>query len=284
MRNLLSAAWAGVMRLRVTLLYSAALGLVAAALLHLGPGVQERVIRSASTNLHNLADGQVGTLIGSAFVNEAGPLYVWLPGLVALLALGELLWQSRRLVVAFIVGHVGATLIVAAGLTAGLAAGQLSASVADAADVGMSYGAVGVLGTFTAAIPGPWRWAWAGWWLALAGGATALSGGDFTNAGHAVALVLGMAVGSRFTGRARWTWARSGLLIVAAGFGYLLMAYNQLLAPQTAILGALGAAAGWALAGLGRRVQTNSSAQASIQSDSQLSGGQSSSSPGISHS
>lgn len=31
----------------------------------------------------------------------------------------------------------------------------------------MSYGAIAVLGTFTAAIPHRWRAAWAGWWLAV---------------------------------------------------------------------------------------------------------------------
>ena len=74
------------------------------------------MIRHASTNLHNLSHGHLGTLLGSAFVVDAGPIYDWLPGLVCLLALAELLWRSARLVVAFAVGHVGATLLVAVGL------------------------------------------------------------------------------------------------------------------------------------------------------------------------
>ncbi|HPX38073.1 MAG TPA: hypothetical protein PLE49_15375, partial [Mycobacterium sp.] len=162
---MLSAVLTRLARLRVTLMYAAALAAVAFAMVDLGPRIQAEVVRYASTNLHNLEQGRIGTLIGSAFVNEAGPIYLWLPGLVALLALGELLWESRRLVVAFAVGHIGATLIVAAGLAAAIAAGVLSRSVADAADVGMSYGAIAVLGTFTAAIPHRWRAAWAGWWL-----------------------------------------------------------------------------------------------------------------------
>ena len=202
---------------------------------------------------------------------------------MALLALGELLWLSRRLVVAFVVGHVGATLIVAAGIAAALMAGWVSSSIVDATDVGMSYGAVAVLGTFTAAIPRRWRAGWAGGWVAVAVGSAVISGGDFTNVGHAVALVLGMAVGTRFghaaLDRCRamrcWWWRPV--------FSYLLMAYGDLTLTATAGLGLIGAAVAsaqvaWIVA------QTNSSADDSIQSDSQASGGQSSSSPGISHS
>ena len=76
--------------------------------------------------------------------------------------------------------------------------GESSALFVDVADVGMSYGAVGVLGTITAAIPHRWRKAWIGWWLAVAAGAAVVSGGYFTNAGHGVALVLGMLVATRF--------------------------------------------------------------------------------------
>ncbi len=228
-------------RLRVTLGYTAALVAVAAVLLALGPHFRERVIWHASTNLHNLAHGRLGTLIGSAFVTETGPIYVWLPGLFAILGLAELLWHSRRMVVAFVVGHVGATLLVAAGLAGALAAGLASWSIVNATDVGMSYGAVGVLGALTAAIPRQWRAAWTGWWLAVAVGSAVGTFGDFTNVGHGVALILGMAVGTRFGHPAHWTTARYALLAVAAAFGYLIMANTGLSILTTSTLGVLGA-------------------------------------------
>lgn len=277
----LSAALTQLGRLRVTLIYSAALAAVAVVVAHLAPGVQQSLLRDVSTNLRNLGDGKIGTLIGSALVNEAGPVYLWLPGLVAVLALGELLWLSRGLAVAFVVGHVGATMIVAAGIAAALMAGWVSSSIVDATDVGMSYGAVAVLGTFTAAIPRRWRTGWAGGWVAVAVGSAVVSGGQFTNVGHAVALVLGMAVGTRLRTPPRWTIPRYALLAVAVAFSYLLMAYGDLTVPATATLGLIGgivAHAVWLVA------QTNSSAEASIQSDNHASGGESSSSPGINHS
>lgn len=230
-------------RVRVTLAYSAALAAVAAVLLALGPHVRDQVLWHASTNLHNLAHGRLGTLIGSAFVTETGPIYVWLPGLFAILALAELLWRSRWMVLAFVVGHVGATLLVAAGLAAALAAGLASWSIVNVTDVGVSYGAVGVLGALTAAIPQRWRPAWTGWWLAVAVGSAASTFGDFTNVGHGVALVLGMVVGTRFGHPAHWTTARYALLAVAMAFGYMIMANTGLSILTTATLGALGALA-----------------------------------------
>lgn len=278
----MSAVVTRLARVRVTLIYAAALAAVAAAMLHMHPQAQHRIIQQTSTNLHNLAHGRLGTLIGSAFVNEAGPVYIWLPGLVALLALGELLWQGRRLVLAFVVGHIGATLVVAAGIAAAIAVGLVSSSVADAADVGMSYGAVAVLGSVTAAIPPRWRAAWAGGWLAVAIGSAVLTRGDFTAVGHAVALVLGMIAGTRFGEPQGWTVPRYGLLAVAAAFSYLLIAYGDLSAATTVKLVAAGVLTAMVASVLWG--YTNSSALDSIQSDSHASGGHSSSSPGINHS
>jgi hypothetical protein len=90
---------------RVTVAYAVTLLLVATILLVLGPRVQDRVVSHLSTNPHNLAHGH----LGSAFVTADGQVYGLLPGLVCLLALAELLWRSGRLVLAFGLGHIGAT-------------------------------------------------------------------------------------------------------------------------------------------------------------------------------
>jgi hypothetical protein len=229
-------------RVRVTLAYAVALAAMTTALVVLGPHVRDRVISHASTNLHNLSHGHLGTLLGSAFVIDAGPIYVWLPGLVSLLAIAELQWHSMRLVVAFAVGHIGATLVVALGLTAAVAAGWLPVSTTRATDVGMSYGAMAVLGTLTAAIPRRWRPAWIGWWLAVALVVVA-TGHDFTEVGHAVALILGMLVSTRFGQPARWTGLRYLLLVVGASFGYLVLANTEVSLLAATGLGVIGAVA-----------------------------------------
>ena len=70
-----------------------------------------------------------------------------------LLALAELFWRSRQLVLTFTLGHLGATLLVALGLAVAVKLGWTPASVSRDIDVGMSYGAATVLGALTAAIP-----------------------------------------------------------------------------------------------------------------------------------
>jgi hypothetical protein len=231
-------------RVRVTLAYAVIVTGVTIALYALGPQVQDRVIRHVSTNLHNLSHGHFGTLFGSAFVIDAGPIYVWLPGLVCLLAIAELMYRSVLVVVAFATGHIGATLLVAAGLTAWVEMGWLPLSVSRATDVGMSYGAAAVLGSLTAAIPSRWRPAWIGWFLAV-GVAIVVVGRDFTDVGHAVALALGMLLATRFRRPEHWTPARFVMLGVAASFGYLVLASTDMLVATAA--GLAGAVIGEAL-------------------------------------
>src|ERR1700727_3417880 len=190
-------------RVRVTLGYAAVVIWVVAAVVDLGPRARAHVIAQASTNLHNLAHGHLATLLDSAFVTESGPMYFWLPCLVCLLALAELIWRSGRLAIVFVTGHIGATLLVAIGLTTAIEFGWLPLSVSRASDVGVSYGAVAVLGAVTAAIPQRWRPAWIGWWVPV-GIAAAAMGDDFTHVGHSGALVLGMRVSLRVGGAGRW--------------------------------------------------------------------------------
>lgn len=240
---MLSTLLSRLARIRVTLGYTAALVTVAVALVALGPRAEHRIVHQASTNLQNLGHGRFGTLFDSVFVTDAGPIIVWLPGLVCLLALAELSWHSGRLIVTFVAGHIGATLLVAAGLAAAVHLRWLPLSVTRASDVGMSYGAIAVLGALTAAIAPRWRPAWIGWWLALAV-VSATLGGGFTDVGHAVALVLGVLMATRLTGPGRWTATRYLMLVVAAVFGFGVLAHSVVTVPVAIGLGTVGALVG----------------------------------------
>jgi hypothetical protein len=226
---------------RVTVAYAAALFIVASVLLALGPRVQDLVVGRLSTNLHNLGGGQLGTLIGSAFVTAEGQTYLLLPGLVCLMALAELLWRSGRLIQAFALGHIGATLIVAAGLAVSIEVGWVPFSITRASDVGLSYGAVAVLGTLTAAIPTGCRPAWISGWLTVALTVVAAST-DFTAVGHTVALIIGMLLSRRFRVAAQWTVPRVVLLGVGIAFGLLLLVGVALPAAPVALAAGMGAA------------------------------------------
>jgi hypothetical protein len=232
-RRLLASATS----LRVTLGYAVTLLAVSLTLTTLGARARDAVVSDMSTNLRNLAHGRLGTLIGSAFVSDGGEIYVWLPGLVCLLGVGELLWRSGGLLVTFAVGHVGTTLLVALWLTVAVAEGWLPLSVALASDVGVSYGAVCVLGALTAAIPSRWRPTWIGWWLGIAVGAAFAR--DFTGVGHLLALLLGMSLSCRLRPTAPWTPIRITLLCIAVTFGYFLVAGSSVAAPVAGVAAAL---------------------------------------------
>ncbi len=227
-------------RVQFTVGYVAVLLGISCAILMLGPHAHDVLVQRASTNLHNLAHGHIGTLLGSALVVDAGPLYFWLPFLTCLLALAELHLRTFRLLVAFLVGHIGATLLVAAALAAAVEFGWMPSSITRASDVGMSYGALAALGAMTAVIPPRWRAAWVGWWVS-AGVAAAISGGDFTDAGHTVAVVLGVLVSLRFRQPVQWTPVRLLMLAASSGFGFLILAHHWGTMAAAAVFGVLGA-------------------------------------------
>lgn len=237
--TLASRTLSGAASLRVTAIYTAMLLAVSLTLTAMGPHARAVAVSRMSTNLHNLAHGHVGTLVGSAFVNESDDIFVWLPGLAALLALGETIWRGKGLILTFAVGHIGATLIVAVGLVAAVRTGSLPFSVARASDVGMSYGAVCVLGALTASIPARWRPVWVGWWFGVALPATL--GWDFTAIGHMLALVLGVGLSFRLSAMTRWTPLHVSLLVVGVAFGFLVLSGQTAESPVWGLAGALAA-------------------------------------------
>jgi hypothetical protein len=243
--EVVSRIFTGLARFRVTAAYTAVLVTVASTLSMLGPQVQKSVFADMSTNLYNLQRGHLGTLAGSAFVTDGGQIYIWLPGLVCLLAFAEWLWRGKRLVMAFTIGHVGATLIVAMWLAVATYVGWQPKSVMLASDVGVSYGAAGVLGALTAAIPPRLRPGWIGWWLAV-GVLIAASGHDFTAIGHALALTLGVFLAIRFRADTRWMPTQLVLLAVGVVFGYVMLAgSSRMMAPIVGVAGALIAVTAW---------------------------------------
>ncbi|RMI32544.1 rhomboid-like protein [Nocardia stercoris] len=181
--------------LPVTVGYTAALALVSALWAGADPDIQLRTIADTSTNLDNLAHHRFGTLLTSAFViADNGTALLAVPLLAGLLALSERRFGSRATVSVFLTGHVGATLLVAAGLWSGVRRGWFDADVCYAVDVGVSYGAMAVFGAVAAVVPAVWRAPWTVAWLAVALEGV-VRGGDFTNVGHLLSYLLGSVAG-----------------------------------------------------------------------------------------
>ncbi|TRW83353.1 hypothetical protein FK535_11935 [Mycolicibacterium sp. 018/SC-01/001] len=241
-----------------TLIYAVLVSAVTAAMVRMDPAMHDALIRHASTNLHNLSRGRFGTLVSSAFVVDAGPIWLWLPGLICLLLVAELTLGGSRTALMFATGHVGATLLVAVGLVAAVKLDWLSASIARASDVGMSYGAMGVVGVLTAALPPRWRAAWIGFWCAAA---VVVVTGDigFTDIGHSVALALGLLVSTRVHVRPHWTVPTAALLCVGAAFAFLVLADGLIGIVEGAAWGTAGALVAAGLEWLRHAARTSAS-------------------------
>lgn len=187
--------------------YAALLSLTSAVFGALDYDTQAEVVRAASTNLTNLGNGHVETLLISALV-QAEP---GLPGVVPVigaLAAAELVLGWRRTLAVFVAGHVGATLVVAVALAIGALPGVVAEQVRDAVDTGPSYGTAAVLGAglLVATVravrrPGAKRVLWAtgagvGFLGALLITVRELAEEpSFTAWGHLLALLTGAAVG-----------------------------------------------------------------------------------------
>ncbi|KAA0021687.1 rhomboid-like protein [Antrihabitans cavernicola] len=188
-----SRAFAMMRRTPVALGYLIALASVSVFVATLGSGARTHLISRASTNLHNLTDGRLSVLFSSAFLSDGGPDWIVYPLLAGVLIAAEVLAGRRRLIGVFAVGHLGATLIVAAGLLVAVRSGWISSAVMTDPDVGVSYGAAAVLGAMTGALPVRWR---ATWSVAMVVGAVSgvIFGQTFTNVGHLIALSIGLVI------------------------------------------------------------------------------------------
>ncbi|MEV5837139.1 rhomboid-like protein [Nocardia sp. NPDC052112] len=216
------------LRLPATFGYLAALVAVTAVFSVMSESAQARVVLHASTNLHNLLNGRVGTMLSSALViGDVSAAWVLIPLLGCLLALAELRFGAVHMVRVFLAGHIGATLLVAAGLWIAIEADWLPASIRWAQDVGVSYGAMALVGAIVVAIPRRWRIAWATAWFIVAAEGVLIEQ-TFTNVGHLLAFGIGTAVGfgmlrAKAASTRRLTRVESGLLVVSAVLAAILL-------------------------------------------------------------
>ena len=157
-------------------------------------GVQELVLRSRSTNLHQLQHNPLFVLVTSAFwITPGGFAFVALMA-VTVLGPAERFFGTLRWLIAFFTGHVGATLIVAAWLQIAVHRGLVGPSISHTIDVGVSYGAYCVAFAVAPAILVRWRRiVWVGG-FALELVLALVVDHTFTDLGHACAALLGVAL------------------------------------------------------------------------------------------
>ncbi len=202
---------------------------VAIALTLVGGSTATRIVLHASTNLHNLADGRFGTLFSSAFVVSEGAatVFIIVPLLACLLALAERRFGTVKLMHTFLLGHIGTTVLVAVGLWVAVESQLVPNSITMVEDVGVSYGAMTVVGALIAVLPAHRRFVWAASWLTLALGGV-LVWHTFTNVGHFLALCLGLGIGRLMIRRQvaplhPFNWLEYLLLAVGSVFACLML-------------------------------------------------------------
>ena len=140
-------AWCGVRSAPLTVGYLIVLSATTAVLSIASPDRDDRLLYAFSTNLHQLGHAPVRVLVGSAFWTSGWfELAQWFVLFFAVLAPVERRLGRKRTLFAFAAGHVGATLIVAAGLWLALRLGAVAPTVAFARDVGVSYGFFSIAG------------------------------------------------------------------------------------------------------------------------------------------
>ena len=157
------------------------------------PQIAQRLVLERSTNLHQLGNDPVRVLIASAFwMENAWQVLPWAVLFTLVLAPAEHWLGTARSAIVFAAGHIGATLLTAAGLSLAIRFDAVEATVARSADVGVSYGFLAVAGVLAYRLSGRVRIAYLG---ALAGYllVAVFVRGTFTDLGHALAVAIGLA-------------------------------------------------------------------------------------------
>jgi len=152
--------------------------------------VRHALLSEHSTNLTRLRQDPITVLGSSAFWVTLPELVLWVVLFPLVLAPAERWLGTLRTIVVFFIGHLGATLITAAGLALMINHHLLPHSLRNVVDVGSSYGFWCVAALFTYRLPPRWRMPWAGGLLA---GSIALmvARQGFADFGHFTAIVIG---------------------------------------------------------------------------------------------
>ncbi|GAA3145201.1 rhomboid-like protein [Streptomyces echinatus] len=177
--------------------------LVTTVALHLMPAeFEEHFLRHRSTNIHELSRSPVRVLVTSAMWIESGH---WLP--YAFLytvfhASAERWLGTVRWLGVCAAAHVLASLISEAMLLAAIRKGMAPAAAVDTLDIGVSYALAGVIAVLGYRVAVPWRYVYV--LVVLVVFALPLAAGpSFTDVGHFVAALIGLACYPLVRGRGK---------------------------------------------------------------------------------
>ncbi|WP_199808294.1 rhomboid-like protein [Streptomyces sp. NRRL S-1022] len=197
-----SGAWAYVRSAPGAYVWLGVLFVTTVALHLMPPGFEEHFLQRRSTNIHELSRNPVRVLVASAMWIESGH---WVP--YALLytvfhAQAERWLGTARWLAVCALAHVLASLISEGALLEAIRRGVAPYSAVNTLDIGVSYALAGVIAVLTYRIAPPWRYGYLPAVLAVFG--LPLSAGPtFTDVGHAVAVLIGLACYPLVRGRGK---------------------------------------------------------------------------------
>ncbi|MDR6974616.1 heme exporter protein D [Streptomyces sp. 3330] len=196
------AVWAYVRGAPGTYVWLAVLFVTTVALHHMSPEFEQEFLRQRSTNLHELSRHPVRVLVASALWIDGGH---WLPYVVlysVFHAQAERRLGTARWLAVCAAAHVLATLISQGVLAKAIRDGLAPQSAADTLDVGVSYALSGVVAVLAFQIRPPWRYGYLAAVLVFYG-FPLTSDPTFTDFGHFVSVVIGLACYPLVRGRER---------------------------------------------------------------------------------
>ncbi|MEV6804057.1 rhomboid-like protein [Streptomyces sp. NPDC051132] len=198
----LGGVWAFVRGAPGTYVWLSVLFVTTVVLHHMPPEFEEHFLRHRSTNLHELSRDPVRVLVASAMWNESGH---WLP--YAFLytvfhAPAERRLGTARWLAVCALAHVLASLVSEAVLLTAIRRGRAPLTAVHTLDIGVSYALAGVIAVLGYRIAAPWRYAYLAAVLAVF--ALPLTAGPtFTDIGHFVAALIGLACYPLVRGRGK---------------------------------------------------------------------------------
>ncbi|MFF4530710.1 rhomboid-like protein [Streptomyces sp. NPDC001407] len=170
-------------------------------------GLETFLLHRNSSNIHELNKHPVQSLLISGFWIENPSSFLLYVALFEIFHANVERWiGTLRWLVTVAVAHVVATLVSQEIVLLSIQDHALPRSMKHVVDIGVSYGLAAAAGILTYRVPRPWRWPYlAGAVLFFA--VPLLTGGTYTDAGHAIALTIGLACGPLTRGRPPWDLA-----------------------------------------------------------------------------
>jgi hypothetical protein len=184
-----------------TFTYAGILAVTTWVVAGVGPGISDALLRSQSTNLHNLRTHPLDVLFRSMFWTGSTTVLPVMVLLALVLAPAEVWLGSARLIFVFVVGHVGATLATAVALDHGYFTSAGDKGIDRTIDVGVSYGTFCVAAVLAHRLPRRLQLPFAAALLLVFGLLAFVFGNTFTDFGHFVSVLIGFAIYPLVRGR-----------------------------------------------------------------------------------